>query len=419
MKKLYYFTLLTLPFLYVESQYLMILMFIVSLFFLKCLIKETDMFFVIAFLLSNLYSSIDIFGFKLYDVISILMFIYVLMTRKISFKKITLLKIILFVFVIFTILLLRIDDYAFIELIRYLISIMLFVSVIGIHLNLNAYKNYIYGIIFIAIYNALLIYLFQSNGYLLINDNGLISTNIYIYKDEIRLGGFFSDPNKYMAFCCFYFIVLYISYGGKLNKKMIFIVFASLLLSLSRTSLLIVGTYLMFELGNYIYKKSKPLFILIMLIIPIIVLFILKYDIINEIFVISAKLLGRERTLTINTNISEDNRMLIWKTAIDIFNKNPLLGYGLSANTILLAYPSHNTILSMVLDGGIIFLLSYLLFISDILKIKVGLLVPFIFIPLFFLDLGNFRMLFFLLAILNKERIEKSEFNHYNKKIWK
>ena len=118
--------------------------------------------------------------------------------------------------------------------------------------------------------------------------------------------------------------------------------------------------------------------------------------IIENIFTLSAKLLGREHTLKVNASFEDDNRMRIWMMAFNYIKQKPIIGYGWIANEQLLPYPTHNTLISL--------LLSYIYTFLPLFKNKrQDIVIPYIIVPLLLLDLGNYRLWYLLLGLVIKK----------------
>ena len=119
---------------------------------------------------------------------------------------------------------------------------------------------------------------------------------------------------------------------------------------------------------------------------------------------LSAKLLGREHTLKVNASFEDDNRMRIWMMAFNYIKQKPIIGYGWIANEQLLPYPTHNTLISLLLDGGLIVLMSYIYTFLPLFKNKrQDIVIPYIIVPLLLLDLGNYRLWYLLLGLVIKK----------------
>ena len=254
------------------------------------------------------------------------------------------------------------------------------------------------------------IVVFVLNGIGRISEyTGIVASNIYIYSSasELRMNGFFSDPNKYMAFClAMMFIVEIWMQNGKLKNWTIVILCISSLISMSRTAILSLLAYLFFKVIKITLQKSRILTVILCgVIISAVVLFVFNPMILNSLlnylFVTSSKLMGRELTLSVNMNFQSDNRILIWEQAIELIKKQPLIGYGWNSIREMLPYPTHNTVLELLMDSGIIGLLCYLFLMSKLLFNKYyEYTIPFVWIPMLLLDMGGYRVLFLLLGCM-------------------
>ena len=221
------------------------------------------------------------------------------------------------------------------------------------------------------------------------------------------MNGFFSDPNKYMAFClAMMFIVEIWMQNGKLKNWTMVILCISSLISMSRTAILSLLAYLFFKVIKITLQKSRILTVILCgVIISAVVLFVFNPMILNSLlnylFVTSSKLMGRELTLSVNMNFQSDNRILIWEQAIELIKKQPLIGYGWNSIREMLPYPTHNTVLELLMDSGIIGLLCYLFLMSKLLFNKYyEYTIPFVWIPMLLLDMGGYRVLFLLLGCM-------------------
>lgn len=87
------------------------------------------------------------------------------------------------------------------EVVRYFVSILLIVVVLNTKPDMNLISESIIRICKVTLYNAIIVFAMIQLGRVHNYMSSFISTNVYIYSDEVRLNGFFSDPNKYMTFC--------------------------------------------------------------------------------------------------------------------------------------------------------------------------------------------------------------------------
>ena len=125
-------------------------------------------------------------------------------------------------------------------------------------------------------------------------------------------------------------------------------------------------------------------------------------DLLNNISDSIVKLMGRQRTLNVNSNLADDNRVQIWKYAFQYISNHIFVGNGLASETILLPYPTHNTYVYLLLNTGCIGLISYVvwLFKAAYRILRLDDFIFFILIPTFFLDLTDYNMLFFSLGFI-------------------
>lgn len=239
---------------------------------------------------------------------------------------------------------------------------------------------------------------------------------VEFYNDfhETRVSGFFSDPNKYFLFFLFLIIIMY-QLDDK-HKDSILLNFIGAISSLSRTVFLSIASYGITYVIEFSEHKKWKVYLKLLLIIFLSFLGYLLFKdtiipLINDVFLKMLELLGRDRTAEINSNIQEDNRVQIWKTVINYLPLRPILGNGpLSYSSFGMQHPTHNTYLNLILDYGFAGVVTYFSLISDLFKkIPVRFVVSFILIPMFFLDLGNFRLIFLLIGILNTKGENEDE----------
>ena len=132
------------------------------------------------------------------------------------------------------------------------------------------------------------IVVFVLNGIGRISEyTGIVASNIYIYSSasELRMNGFFSDPNKYMAFClAMMFIVEIWMQNGKLKNWTIVILCISSLISMSRTAILSLLAFLFFKVIKITLQKSRILTVILCgVIISAVVLFVFNPMILNSL----------------------------------------------------------------------------------------------------------------------------------------
>lgn len=384
--------------------------------------------FLILMLIATMYSGITFIGLRLYDWITIIAFLMMLFTKKgkvkISNRLVPLICVILIN--MFTH---GMDGSQVLESVRYIISIALVLVILNERIVFKEIAPHILLLCFANLYNAIAIYLIQITGHLVNIESSFFSTNFYIFENEMRLNGFFSDPNKYMVFCfALLFIIELFIESKKVRRIGIILSCVASVISMSRTALICIVVYVGAKLSFEMKKKSQGLFVITVLIITSIGLLMIVFpDTLNNLislaYTSSAKLLGRDHTLTINSSLQSDNRTIIWNLANEYIAEKPILGHGWLAYEELLPYPTHNTIFSILLDGGIITLIAYIytfipLFISKRWDVSIACVV----IPSLLLDLGNYRMWFLLLGLVIKysnggRKIHNERIDYSNKKV--
>lgn len=225
---------------------------------------------------------------------------------------------------------------------------------------------------------------------------------------EARATAFFSDPNKLM---CFMFLLLLIR--RTISQEKIFTLkeipyMLTALITGSRVAFICVGFFVLYVLSLRIFFKNNLLAFLSLVGIFAISYIILMLnnitigDLLNNISDSILKLMGRQRTLNVNSNLADDNRVQIWKYAFQYIPNHIFVGNGLASETILLPYPTHNTYVYLLLNTGCIGLISYVmwLFKAAYRILRLDDFIFFILIPTFFLDLTDYNMLFFSLGFI-------------------
>lgn len=395
------------PFAYIFSPYVFVFLFIAEAFlFIRNVDGEGNRL-LILMLLTVMCSCISIAGVRLYDFVIIVAFI-VTCIRRGGHLFISSYNIFPFLAVVVIVGVLHSGNGNLTEMFRYIVCFMLFITTFNNDYDFDEIKGNIAGITITNLYFAIVV--FVLNGIGRISEyTGIVASNIYTYSSasELRMNGFFSDPNKYMAFClAVLFIVEIWMQTGKLKNWTIVILCISSLISMSRTAILSLLAYLFFKVIKITLQKSWLLTVVLCgVIISAIVLFLfnpmLLNNLLNCLFVTSSKLMGREHTLSVNANLQSDNRILIWEQAIGLIKKQPLIGHGWNSIREKLPYPTHNTILELLMDSGIIGLCCYLILMSKLLFNKYyEYTIPFVWIPMLLLDMSGYRVLFLLLGCM-------------------
>lgn len=394
------------PFVYIVSPYIFLIVLLLQVFLFVHKVSETGNRFLILILLGVMFSCISIVGIRLYDIAILIAFIHTWVIKRGHILVTP--NVVPFLMLVILVGITHGGTANLTETFRYIICILLFITAFNNEYNFGAIKNNLMGITLSNIYYAVMVFKLNTLGRIR-EYSGVISSNIYVISgsSEIRLNGFFSDPNKYMAFClALLFVVELWMQNGKFKNLLTVILSISSLISLSRTAILSLLAYLFFKVIKVVYEKSKVLSIVLGLAIIIaIILLIVNPDVfsdgVNYLYATSARLMGREHTLSINANLQSDNRTLIWKQAIELIGEHPIFGFGWNSIRELLPYPTHNTVLELLLDSGIVGLVCYLILMRKLFFNKYyEYTIPFIWVPILLLDMGGYRVLFLLLGLV-------------------
>lgn len=391
-----YLFLFAIPFLFIVSPYLVL----VSVVILCCIYKRWfhihhEPSFVFLFMFLTLFWGFTIAGLRLYDLAIVFGVISLFFS---GYRLKIKLDIPIFMGIVLLVFLTNYHDYSAITVLRYFLALSLLFVVMNSKQLFPKQKKIFYDIIFTAIYFAISVYIFQVIGVFNNIESGLVQTNIYMDPKEIRLNGFFSDPNKYMAYI--FILIYFIEIFWESNEKKWPLLFCALgtILSFSRTAILIL---LLYFLGKSFITKPKYKTLVSASLIAIFMIAIITLIAIpdtiaewaNDFFLFTGSILGREQTLKQMQSLGDDNRILIWQAAWDFIQDSPILGHGWLSERHLLPYPTHNTMFQLLLDGGIVTLVSFIalfrrLFFNS--KWLIGL--PLIIVPILVLDMSDFRM---------------------------
>lgn len=242
---------------------------------------------------------------------------------------------------------------------------------------------------------------------------GPISVNVFDYNsssldtmNEERISAFFSDPNKLM---CFFFLLLLLK-KNVYNKRFEFYDVTFLigaLLTGARTAFGVVFLYLMIIFLRRFFKSCELLgwcFVGIISIIIALYIYINNISIgmiINSFFKKVLSLTGRDKTLKTDSTVQSDSRIMIWKIAWQYIEKKPIFGNGIFSERILLPYPTHNTLVQLLLDYGIVGLMIYTIATMRIVIKRMNIMnwLILLLIPSLVLDLANYNLIYFVFAI--------------------
>ena len=392
------------PISYIINLHLFVILMYIGGILLAQRTEKTGNRFLLLMLYTTLFSGVSIAGFRPYDIIVLLQIISLIFTEKEIKMPI---RIVPFLLVVLAGLLINYNSESLMEALRYIMCIIVIIKVRNDQFELDALNQEIIAIIICNIFYAIVVFGFIYSGRFMNYSSSIVNTNIYIYGKELRLNGFFSDPNKYMAFC---FALLFIV-GAFLKKSvkrtiMILMLILSSLIALSRTSLIVIFTFIVLRMANKIKKKSKSLFFALILSAIFIIIFVSLVpdevnNFFNRIYVLSSRFMGRNRQLELSSSLQGDNRTRIWRMSLGLIKQRPIIGYGWLSNEWLLPYPTHNSIFALLLDGGLVALIAYCIMLWPMFSNKRwDLVISCIIVPSLMLDLQNYRIWFLIFGLL-------------------
>lgn len=417
-KMLYGFLLLLLavilPFAFVVNN---ILFLILIVFFILMFVRTANNVsakFLVAFFVSVLFSGISILNLRPYDIVTIIALIYVLVKKRGTLSVPY--KILPFAFVVIFVCAVNFNGDALLETVRYIISFLLLLVVLNI--DDCSFDDIKFQVAIIGIVNILFAFatfLLFKKGMITNYTSGIFESNLFLSNAEVRMFGFFSDPNKFMCFSfAMIFVIEYFMKKSRQRTLLIWIFIAGSILSLSRTALLVVALYIGCKILVKIKECSKLAFwaVIISGTLIFVLLFLLDgfEPLLNFVYSSMAKILNRDWTASLGSTVTEDSRFLIWKRALEHIGESPLWGHGWMSNTFLLPYPTHNTILALMLDGGILALIPFVICFWPLIKVKRWeLTLPFVIVPSLLLDLQNYRVWFLILGLILVDERRKAK----------
>ncbi|WP_213335299.1 O-antigen ligase family protein [Enterococcus casseliflavus] len=412
-----------LPLVYAISPYLFLCL--VILCFLLCIPINVDIdtkIFCI-YLISFSFFGISLFSFKIYDLVFIIGCLFNFKKFKEgSFNRRLVFLSCVFISIIAVSILLNLGNNPFshmnLELFRYILSIITLIYYSNVNLAKKAIVKFLKLFSVLLSVQTIIMFYIMQRGVIKNFYSPLFQVTLFSEDGETRLAGFFSDPNKFM--CFFFFLIIFFFIFKDIWKKndflFLIIMLVGSLLSFSRTAILSICIFIVLIIFNLIFQEQKYLRILLFFFVGLlvgIIVFLSPSSILNSldnIFSWMLQILGRDRTAEINTTLSDDNRIFIWKLAIPLISENPLFGHGPISYSYLLPYPTHNTFLNLLLDYGVSGTVAYLLLMRGLFhKIPSFLSISFIMIPMLLLDMGNFRLIFVLLGLVYSINLSKGD----------
>ena len=248
------------------------------------------------------------------------------------------------------------------------------IGIFAIVLTFELFKNLNFKNIIKALYYYFTITVFINLITCVFFPNGIVSdTTFAVESEQIYLLG---KPNEFLpVFLVTAMIILIYSKVINKNKYSIFI-----LISIT-INVLIVDS----ATGKYLWL----LFIVILLVVKLRILnkniyrlisFKLLFSVIFFAFILNSKVLFESLFVTMGRDVTLTGRTTIWNSALELFEKSPIYGYGVyqGHGLVKVSWQSwikgsetfitcHNTYLDFMLQGGIVYLVlnMYILFLSD------------------------------------------------------
>lgn len=415
-----------LPLLFFKAKILFVFSIIVLVLLILFWIKESFSRIFFLYLFSASLFGLSIGGIKLFDIIAIIAFVYLCISHNMRTIIATNINWFYFfiIYVFFSFLILLFKNQAseaalFQELFRFVIAIVTLLTFSQKCFSSISSKNMVRildYVGFVLLLQIIVMSICQSHFGSPSNLNfGPLSVNVFDYNNspissmnEERVSAFFSDPNKLM---CFFFLLLLLkkTIGVKQFElsDMIFLIGA--LLTEARTAFGVVLLYLIINVFiRQIFKSCEPLGVLLLAIISIVIgLYIYIKDIsvealINNFFKRVLSFTGRSQTLKTDSNVQSDSRVLIWKMARQYIYRKPFLGNGILSESILLPYPTHNTVVQLILDYGFVGFTIYAVAVMKIVLKHMNIInwILLLLIPSLVLDLANYNCIFFVFAVI-------------------
>lgn len=409
-----FFLIIATPFAFVINPYFLLAIIVCQMFsYFKCGESADEKFFLM-FLCATSFTGVSVFGIKIYDILIFSYFLYVLVKSRGNIYMMP--AQILYMSAVLIVYFIHFELNTFVEVLRYIFSIMLMVLILNSDMDPGKYKSELIEIVVANLYYAVSIFVMILRGWGHNFTGKVLSTDIYIFSTEMRMNGFFTDPNKYMTFCFTLLIFVKLFWKEDWKKRCIItLLLLSALVSGARTTVIIVVLYFVLAFFRFCWENDRILFVIGVCAALLSGMFIIVFsggfiDAANRVFVSLTRLLGRTNTLRINADIMNDNRIYVWRLAVGIIEEQLFLGHGWLSYTYLLPFATHNTFISLLLDGGIFMATAYALFYRRLIFNKYwNITLPMFLIPILVLDLSNYRMHYLLLALIEFYLREEEE----------
>lgn len=373
------------------------------------------------YLWSISFFGISISGIKIFDLVMIIsLIIFFIHHKYIVVNKSLNLILFFYLFIILQCVYLFLTGYKYMndsipELERYLLSLtttLLFIQLVN-KIDVNKIIKWLDKLSFLIILQALVMFVVQGSLTAAESSVGPVSIQVFSDDSESRISAFFSDPNKMM---CYFLILLLIRilletaiHGKNIKWHWQYLIYLiGAVISLARTSVISVILFiLLFLCYRYLFRNNIQIGNFLLFMVTLIVfLLIIQFQTafftwMDHFFESVLEVFGRTRTAQIDGNMTTDSRVLVWREAFNYIKQSPLFGNGLLSESNLLPIPTHNTVIQLLLDTGLIGILLYItgIFRPILEVVPFWLVLATMIIPMLFLDLGNFRLIFVVLGI--------------------
>lgn len=388
-----------------------------------------------SFMLASMYFGVQMLGLKLYDIV-ILGFLPIIIIKNwgniltnSTKRKHIILGCIYLIYLLLVLILNNLELNQVLEFVRYALALLVIIS---FYLTVNNLKEFESIISILPIYALKNLFSGISIMLLMMYTNfqdkfslGLIKINIYNSLPEIRLTGFFSDPNKYFLYFVFLFIIyefyqyMYRYKTIKVIDKYNLIFILGAISSLSRTGIIAIILYIILKFVNIkLFYDNQKLFLKLfagglILLLLICAIFPQVIVAIADKFIYTVTILiGREESLIYSSSLSESSRVMSWRVALNSVSDSPLFGNGLFSWKEFYYMPPHNTFVAIIQDTGFVGLVMFIAFIGfGILNLPINITLILLLIPMMTFDLQNYRLLYLLVAILVTAYSNGEKFN--------
>ncbi|UOQ87012.1 O-antigen ligase family protein [Gracilibacillus salinarum] len=388
------------------------------------------------FILSSIYFGVSILGIKLYDIVLIIIVLSSLLgtlKSKMKLKKSIFIKHIeIYYFIIYLTCILiyqNSNSQEFMEYTRYIMSFLIVIIFAYSNLSVEYVKKLIKFTPVVAVKNfisgVLIFILSNVKGHELSTNSSWMNFKTHYNQGELRLVGFYSDPNKYYLFFIVTFLLIEM-YKNALNTKLehekiikTFLI-VGIISSFSRTAIIIVILLVFTEiLKLFIPQKFQKLKVVFYWLLAL--LFFLSIDILmefmNKLLYNLTIVMGRESSLIYSSSIEESSRIIASKIALGSIKQNMFFGNGFFTWNELYYMPPHNTFIFILQDIGIVGLLLYFICIMSIrYYLRIEIIIALLILPSITLDLQNFRLLYFVLALSIFFRYENESVNNLRRR---